>query len=52
MGRAGDAKDRPRLRAVLARPDGIVERASGDASNVDEAAHAAMRWFGTPCARR
>ncbi|VWD48567.1 FAD-dependent oxidoreductase [Burkholderia lata] len=49
---ASDAKDRLGLRAVLVRPDGVVAWAGDDAPNVDEAAHAAMRWFGQPCAAR
>ncbi|WP_338640339.1 FAD-dependent monooxygenase [Burkholderia pyrrocinia] len=47
---ASDAKDRLGLRAVLVRPDGIVAWAGHDDSNADEAAHAAIRWFGEPCA--
>lgn len=47
---ANDAKDRLGLRAVLVRPDGVVAWACDDGSNTDEATHAAMRWFGPPCA--
>ncbi|WP_423393883.1 FAD-dependent monooxygenase [Burkholderia sp. LMG 21824] len=49
---ACDAKDRLGLRAVLVRPDGVVAWAGDDAANADEAAHAAARWFGKPCAAR
>ncbi|VWC36844.1 FAD-dependent oxidoreductase [Burkholderia lata] len=49
---ASDAKDRLGLRAVLVRPDGVVAWAGDDALTVDEAVHAAMRWFGKPCAAR
>ncbi|WP_175996057.1 FAD-dependent monooxygenase [Burkholderia stabilis] len=46
---ASDAKERLGLRAVLVRPDGIVAWAGEDGANADEAARAAMRWFGAPC---
>ncbi|WP_347879221.1 hypothetical protein [Burkholderia sp. BCC0405] len=49
---ASDAKDRLGLRAVLVRPDGVVAWAGDDAASADEAAHAAARWFGKPCAAR
>ena len=45
---AGDAKDRLGLSALLVRPDGFVAWASEGASNDDEAAQAASRWFGEP----
>jgi 2-polyprenyl-6-methoxyphenol hydroxylase-like FAD-dependent oxidoreductase len=43
---ASDAEDRLGLSAVLVRPDGIVAWAAEDASNHEEAAQAASRWFG------
>jgi hypothetical protein len=45
---ASDAKDRLGLSAVLVRPDGIVAWAGEAASNHEEAAQAASRWFGKP----
>ncbi|MEO6918749.1 MAG: FAD-dependent monooxygenase [Collimonas sp.] len=43
---ASDAKDRLGLSAVLVRPDGIVAWAGEAASNQEEVAQAASRWFG------
>jgi len=43
---ASDAKDRLGLSAVLVRPDGFVAWAGDAASNHEEAAQAASRWFG------
>ena len=45
---ASDAKDRLGVSAVLVRPDGIVAWADEAASNHEEAAEAASRWFGEP----
>jgi hypothetical protein len=45
---ASDAKDRLGLTAVLVRPDGFVAWAGEVASNLEEAAQAASRWFGEP----
>jgi 2-polyprenyl-6-methoxyphenol hydroxylase-like FAD-dependent oxidoreductase len=45
---ASDAEDRLGLSAVLVRPDGIVAWAGEVASNHEEAAQAASRWFGKP----
>ena len=45
---AGDAKDRLGLSAVLVRPDGIVAWAGENAVDLEEAAQAALRWFGEP----
>jgi 2-polyprenyl-6-methoxyphenol hydroxylase-like FAD-dependent oxidoreductase len=45
---ASDVKDRLGLNAVLVRPDGLVAWASDGASNHDDAADAASRWFGEP----
>ncbi|WP_158817755.1 FAD-dependent monooxygenase [Methylocapsa sp. S129] len=45
---ASDARDRLGLSAVLVRPDGFVAWASEGASNHEEAAQAASRWFGEP----
>jgi FAD binding domain len=45
---ASDAKDRLGLSAVLVRPDGVVAWAGEAASNHEEAAQAASRWFGQP----
>ena len=47
---ASDAKDRLGLRAVLVRPDGFVAWACDDDvdMDIDAAAHAVTRWFGTP----
>ena len=45
---ASDAKDRLGLTAVLVRPDGIVAWAAEAATDPDEAARAASRWFGEP----
>jgi 2-polyprenyl-6-methoxyphenol hydroxylase-like FAD-dependent oxidoreductase len=43
---ASDAKDRLGLSAVLVRPDGVVAWASEGDSDPEEAARAALRWFG------
>jgi hypothetical protein len=45
---AGEPKDRLGLSAVLLRPDGFVAWASDGASDNEEAAQAAVRWFGEP----
>jgi hypothetical protein len=45
---ARDAKDRLGLSAVLVRPDGVVAWAVEAASDPEEAAQAASRWFGEP----
>ncbi|CAB3759195.1 hypothetical protein GQ57_20080 [Burkholderia sp. MSh2] len=47
---ASDAQDRLGLRAVLVRPDGFVAWAREDGANLDDAARAATRWSGAPCA--
>lgn len=44
---ARDVEDRLGLSAVLVRPDGIVAWAGGAADH-EEAAEAALRWFGEP----
>jgi 2-polyprenyl-6-methoxyphenol hydroxylase-like FAD-dependent oxidoreductase len=49
---ASDAKNRLGLSAVLVRPDGVVAWASEAASNDEEVAQAASRWFGEPEAAR
>jgi hypothetical protein len=45
---ASDAKDRLGLSAVLVRPDGFVAWAGEAPSSDEEAAQAALRWFGEP----
>ncbi|MDB5977081.1 MAG: putative oxygenase SimA7 [Nevskia sp.] len=45
---ASEAKDRLGLSAVLVRPDGFVAWAGEAASQHEEAAQAALRWFGEP----
>ncbi|KFG97172.1 hypothetical protein GQ56_0111465 [Burkholderia paludis] len=47
---ASDAQDRLGLRAVLVRPDGFVAWGGEDGANLDDAARAATRWSGAPCA--
>ncbi|UIJ44026.1 FAD-dependent monooxygenase [Sphingomonas cannabina] len=49
---AADAKDRLGLSAVLVRPDGFVAWASEAAAADEDAARAALRWFGQPEAHR
>ena len=44
---AGEARDRLGLSAVLVRPDGVVTWAAEGAPDLDEAAQAAARWFGS-----
>jgi 2-polyprenyl-6-methoxyphenol hydroxylase-like FAD-dependent oxidoreductase len=44
---ASDAKDRLGLKAILVRPDGVVAWATDAAPELDEAANAMARWFGT-----
>jgi hypothetical protein len=46
--RAGDAKERFGLTAMLVRPDGFVAWAADDVPDAEEAARAASRWFGEP----
>ena len=43
---ACDANERLGVSAVLVRPDGFVAWACDGKPNVDEAPHAAVRWFG------
>ncbi|GAB5101250.1 FAD-dependent monooxygenase [Caballeronia sp. HLA56] len=45
---AGDVRNRLGLRAVLARPDGIVAWATETTSGDEEIAQALSRWFGEP----
>jgi 2-polyprenyl-6-methoxyphenol hydroxylase-like FAD-dependent oxidoreductase len=45
---ASDAKDRLGLSAVLVRPDGFVAWAGEATPDLEEAAQAALRWFGEP----
>lgn len=45
---ARNAEDRLGLSAVLVRPDGIVAWAGEAADDYEEAAEAALRWFGEP----
>ncbi|KYK44001.1 FAD-dependent oxidoreductase [Bradyrhizobium liaoningense] len=45
---AGDAGNRFGVTALLVRPDGIVAWVSEQAPHLDDAARAAMRWFGAP----
>jgi 2-polyprenyl-6-methoxyphenol hydroxylase-like FAD-dependent oxidoreductase len=45
---AADARDRLGLSAVLVRPDGFVAWAGEAAPDHEEAAQAALRWFGEP----
>jgi 2-polyprenyl-6-methoxyphenol hydroxylase-like FAD-dependent oxidoreductase len=45
---ASDVKARLGLSAVLVRPDGFVAWAGGATPDLEEAAQAALRWFGEP----
>ncbi|WP_143278604.1 FAD-dependent oxidoreductase [Bradyrhizobium sp. Y36] len=45
---AGEPRDRLGLSAVLVRPDGFVAWAGASASDSEEVARAASRWFGAP----
>jgi 2-polyprenyl-6-methoxyphenol hydroxylase-like FAD-dependent oxidoreductase len=45
---AGDARDRLGLSAMLVRPDGFVAWAAEGAPDLEDAARAAARWFGSP----
>jgi 2-polyprenyl-6-methoxyphenol hydroxylase-like FAD-dependent oxidoreductase len=45
---ASDAKDRLDVSALLVRPDGFVAWAAEGYPNHEEAAQAALRWFGEP----
>ena len=45
---AADAKNRLGLSALLVRPDGVVAWAAEADPDLEDAAHAATRWFGEP----
>ncbi|MBR0984669.1 FAD-dependent monooxygenase [Bradyrhizobium liaoningense] len=45
---AADARDRLGLTALLVRPDGMVGWVSEGTPDLEEAARAAVRWFGEP----
>jgi 2-polyprenyl-6-methoxyphenol hydroxylase-like FAD-dependent oxidoreductase len=47
-----DVKDRLGLSAVLVRPDGFVAWVGEASPDLEEAAHAASRWFGEPSSER